>query len=520
MPHHPPDKKPRDSAQNAGSRSPWLFDAATYRDTPKLMRAVVAVALCALLPSGARGWPVALGMRAPTRLAVDRDGEVLAAIPVRLPRFSSTYDIAKLEPTDGHIRWRHRLNGTGPEQSTDIGGLLLTHDADPLVAGTIVDPDGESIVVTRLASGSGLERWRTELRGTQTDGVYNNGLAAVVDAEGNPIVAGNLQNGPGPTRGDPYTFGDFAVAKLDSSNGSEQWRFILAGPLIPSGSSAYTAAEAEVVAVDGAGDVIAAGEVHGPDSSSGTLTVVKVAGATGALLWRNDLDIAWRSQAIVLDSAGDAFLAVSTVEQSGNDFGVVKIAGGTGQVLWVDRESGSQGRWQEAVRVLTDASGDVFASGMINDGAGSASDPDGYVFTVVRLDGMTGSRRWVYETSGTAGGGFASQLALAPSGLLIAGGSIAGKKTCADVRLVALDANTGAPVWSRGFDGTYVRKSGCAPDFEGGGPGAPLDDDNLGAMVTDARGRIFAGMALTNRTSTGVRDFGSIRRLRAPTGRR
>jgi hypothetical protein len=130
-------------------------------------------------------------------------------------------------------------------------------------------------------------------------------------------------------------------------------------------------------------------------------------------------------------------LAVSTTEQHGNDFGVVKLAGSTGQVVWVDRESGSEGRWQEAVQVLLDASGDVFASGMIDDGAGSATGPDGYLFTVVRLDGVTGARLWSFHTEGTAGGGFARQLQVGVPGLLIAGGSTVGAKTFADVRIVA-----------------------------------------------------------------------------------
>ena len=278
------------------------------------------------------------------------------------------------------------------------------------------------------------------------------------------------------------------------------------------GNSSFTSQEADADVVAVAGDVIAAGTVFGV-AARATISVVKLSGTSGQLLWRHDLDIAWRTSALAIDPAGDAVLAVSTSEQGGNDFGVVKVSGSNGDVLWVDRESGSEGRWQEAVRVLVDASGAVFASGMTDDGAGSAAGPTGYLFTVVRLDGATGARVWEFQTEGTAGGGFARHLQFGSPGLVIAGGSTEGTKTCEDARIVALDTETGTVVWSKTFDGTFVAKYGCVTDSESPGPGPPIDNDELGSMVIDTRGRILAGITLTNRTSAGVRSFGSLRRL-------
>ncbi len=471
------------------------------------MRTLVAVALCLFLASGARGWPVGVGKQAPTSLAVDGKGNILGAIPVRVPKFSISYDIAKFDRIDGHVRWRHRLNGNGSEQSTEVGQLVLTGDGDPIVAGTILDTDGESFLVARLAAGNGEEHWRSRLRGSQPNPSFNSGRAAAMDANGDVVVAGTVQNGP--AGGDHPTYGDFAVVKLDGGTGSERWRLTLPAPPVALGSNGFTSqeADAEVVTADDAGNIIAAGEFFGA-AGSATVNVVKLSGGTGQLLWRQELDFAWRTTAIAIDSAGDIFLGVSINEHPGNDFGVVKLSGSSGDVLWEDRESGGSG---VAARVLIDVSGDVFASGAVGDGTGR---DNGTFFTVVRLAGRTGSRLWAYHTEGTAGGGYARQLALGVPGLLVAGGSTEGTKTCADVFTVALDTSTGALVWSRKFDGTYRRrKFGCAPTDDGGGPGPPLDNDNLGAMVTDAHGRLFAGIALTNGTSAGVRDFGSIRRL-------
>src|SRR5262249_35495111 len=146
-------------------------------------------------------------------MAIDHGGNVLGAIPVRLPQSNGSVDIAKFDGIDGHIRWRHRLNGNGSEQSTEIDGLVLTGDGDPVVTGTIENTDGESFLVARLAADSGEERWRSRLRGSQPSPTYNSGSAVAIDATGDVVVAGTVQNGP--DTGDHITYGDFAVAKLD-----------------------------------------------------------------------------------------------------------------------------------------------------------------------------------------------------------------------------------------------------------------------------------------------------------------
>jgi hypothetical protein len=74
---------------------------------------VSAIGLALVMFAGTRvgAWSTTV-RSAPTALATDQKGDVLAAIPVRLPRFNVTYAIAKLDGTDGHYRWRHRIDGT------------------------------------------------------------------------------------------------------------------------------------------------------------------------------------------------------------------------------------------------------------------------------------------------------------------------------------------------------------------------------------------------------------------------
>ena len=440
------------------------------------------------------GWPIVLGDKAALRLVTDRHGNVLAAAE-DLTGSSRTVDIIRLEHGAGHVQWRRTL-GRQHGVDTEIGDLGVTTAGDALFTGVIDDANGTKFLVTRLDGRTGKRLWRTTLEGSERSGGGGNvGRALAADRKGDVVAAGALLNAP-------YTEGDFAVVKLDGASGAESWRFSFAGPpaIVPG-------AEAQAVVVDAAGDAIAAGILvtRGADAGS----VVKLAGGTGQLIWRRDIDTSITStSALVLDDGGDVYLAVDTLQPL-PVFGVVKLAGATGEVLWIARVGAPSGATAEAVRVLVDESGAVYASGSSADAAATQ------FFTVVRLDASTGAVVWNYETTGTAHGGSASQLGFLTAGLVVAGGVIANVVSCDDVLIVALDMARGAPVWSRTFDGSLVARSGCAGSSGCGGPaGPPADNDMLTALTTDQRGRVFASMALVDATPSGARTVGSIRRFK------
>ena len=116
--------------------------------------------------------------------------------------------------------------------------------------------------MVKLDGASGAERWRQGINGTANG---NDGARAVaVDAVGDVVAAGFIMNSGGTL--------DFAVVKLDGASGAERWRQGINGTA--NGSDAAVA-----VAVDAAGDVVAAGTTR----NSGTLdfTVVKLRGTDG-----------------------------------------------------------------------------------------------------------------------------------------------------------------------------------------------------------------------------------------------
>ena len=96
--------------------------------------------------------------------------------------------------------------------------------------------------------------------------------AVSVDAAGDVIAAGVVRN--------KVSRADFVVVKRARDDGRELWRAVVNG-------TANGDDQANAVAVDPVGDVVAAGVIL---SDNGGFAVVKLAGATGTERWRTTLN--------------------------------------------------------------------------------------------------------------------------------------------------------------------------------------------------------------------------------------
>jgi hypothetical protein len=456
------------------------------------MRFILVLLAGVLAAPSAWGWPVVLRDGAPRALTTDADGNVLAAVP----QLARTMAVAKYDRA-GRLRWRRPL----VEQTGDtLTTVLAAANGDAVAAGWGVPdsaPDaGIAMIVGRLDASRGALRWRTSVAGTNPgESTCEGASAAALDGAGDVVAAGTLS-----AAALPIGCG-LAAAKLDGATGGERWRFTL--PVRSSDA---------VVATLASGDVVVAGNVEEPEPLP-SIALVRLAGTSGAVVWWRELVFAERVNAIAVGADDDIVLAVSTIQLTGDEFGVVKLASRTGDVLWVARETGSQYRFQEARRVAIDASGDVVAAGMTNDGAGDPAGTDGSNLTVVRLDGVNGNQLWTYHLTGSTGGAFADLLQLAPTGLVAVGGWVRGHGGCQDPVLVELDDATGTPVSSRTFEGTLRRCRGAGSGDAPGARSTPVTYDTMVGLATGASGHLFAGMALTDRRSTGARTVGVIHRL-------
>ena len=298
-------------------------------------------------------------------VATDSAGDVIA---VGGATFGSDFTVIKLAGGTGAELWRQDANpGFAVALALDPGGNVIA-------GGT----DNGHFAVTRLAGATGIEAWRTVL------GDFGFATDVAIDGVGDVLAAGTVDSGSGVR--------DLFVVKLAGGLGGELWQRSFPG----TDPSFQTTAEA--VAVDAAGDVFVAGHLTNRNTEDDWL-VVKLDGATGADLWSREVSGTAgfsfdRATSLMLNSAGDAIVAGFVDSGSTNhDFTVLRLAGATGAELWrqsIDGSDSGDGSadTDEALAVAVTAADDVVAAGFTQNERSSIDDKRD--FAVVRLDGGDG----------------------------------------------------------------------------------------------------------------------------------
>jgi hypothetical protein len=208
------------------------------------------------------------------------------------------------------------------------------------------------------------------------------------DGEGNAVAA--LPGGDVVVAGSTSPFAVVGtVTRLAGGTGAEVWRKDLSGDI-----TAFNEMLA-VAANDSATAVFVGGRVRNA-ATMWDFTVAKLAAADGSTVWRREIDGGGPEtgvgfdQAVTLavDPAGDVVAGGGLVEGTVDSFTVVKLAGADGTMMWMhELDAPSYGL---ARRVTVDGAGDVLAVGTTMTGG----------FTVVKLSGATGDELWRYGTSG------------------------------------------------------------------------------------------------------------------------
>lgn len=318
---------------------------------------------------------------------------------------------------------------------------------DALAAGHLeVNGDGQSdFAVIKLDGVDGAELWRFTILSKAA--LSNAAYVSMVDAAGDILAGGELHRysdqAPLPAK--------FVALKLAAATGAELWRYEIpaAVPL--------TISVAQAMAVHSGGDVIVGGvtQNHPLDRYVRDFTVVRLAAASGTEIWRRDLRGGYDAGgnaaiAVALDGAGDV-LAAGFLENIwvGEDFAVIKLDGATGAEAWRFTMNGTSFDgdpddhvdldFDAAVDVVADAAGDVLAAGWL-DNAGSRQD-----LYVVKLSGIDGSVLWSRQVSGTTVGGrdAGASLVLTADGRALVTGTTDNAGTGADLTIVELDGASG-----------------------------------------------------------------------------
>ena len=245
-------------------------------------------------------------------------------------------------------------------------------------------------------------------------------LAALLAATPTTAEAWRFQDDVGRAQAiavDPS--GDVAIAgeqvlKLSGADGTELWRDA-------TGSSDVT--------IHPSGDVL----VTGPGFGARRLTA-----ATGATVWTYQIfgsaPASTDGAGAIATDAASAVVIAGALENTGSDhdFAVAKVDATTGAELWTFETTGAGMEIDRAHAVAVDASGDVFACGVIRQPVLDAR------FVVMKLDGATGAEMWRYESTDE---GWCQDIALDSGGFPIAGGREFGKE------VKRFDPATGAIAW-------------------------------------------------------------------------
>ncbi|HEV7730715.1 MAG TPA: hypothetical protein VGR62_01070 [Candidatus Binatia bacterium] len=222
--------------------------------------------------------------------------------------------------------------------------------------------------------------------------------------------------------------------RFDGATGADVWRSDISG----SGSGSTGSNVATAVAIDAAGDVFVAGSV---ENSTTDVVVLKLAGATGAELWRRtiagdrlvDSSIFATQSVLALTSTGDAVVAGRLPTGSGSVWfesttAVTRVDGATGVGVWQTMigDVGAPPSNDQPGDLELDASDDVYVTSKL-----MLTVPTPPTSLAVRaLSGVDGSERWRMDLPGQASASHAETFvagtasALDPSGNLVAGGCV------------------------------------------------------------------------------------------------
>lgn len=315
--------------------------------------------------------------------------------------------VVKLAAADGAEIWRtvvHSGYDNGTAVAVDAGGDVVAG------GGFWIGNTTRDVVVLKLAGATGVETWRWVLSAAPND--TNHVFDVAVDGAGDVIAVGTFQNALG-------------AVKLDGTTGAQIWRASL---------DAYS--EPTAVVLGGTGDVFVPAFLS-VGTAGDDFGVLRLSGTTGAELWRySTRGEGWAfavngARSLALDAAGDVVAAGEIVNHATyQDIAVVKLAGATGSEVWRTVISGSTDpySYEQAASVAVDGAGDVVAGVALGN---RRSEPP----AVLKLSGSTGAERWRQVSGGTevtlfAGGDIAaagSSHVMRVSGLDGGIGTVAGR---------------------------------------------------------------------------------------------
>jgi cysteine-rich repeat protein len=334
--------------------------------------------------------------------------------------------------------------------------------------------DDSSFAITRYGA-DGTLVWQTALDGGP--GAAQAGLRLALDGAGDVFATGTLATSS--------VIGAFAVVSLRASDGAEQWRRV-----IDPGVTGDPGGGGIVVGVHPSGDVLAAGTTLAFDHTP-RITVVRLAAATGAVVWKHTVFGQAAVQAGVVTPDGDVVVGGSRgVLSSSSFFFLARIDGATGAEEW-HYDAGLTAQ-NMVFDVTLDGAGQVLATGMLRNLVTQWVD-----FFTVKVSGATGSEIWRHTVparqrllDGTliGGHGYGYRVVATPDGDAVASGSMTtGRDTqnADDMIIVRMRGADGSEMWRSSPGGAFndlAYVSDVGPEGDILVSGVDTQDPNVGPI--------------------------------------
>jgi hypothetical protein len=246
---------------------------------------------------------------------------------------------AKYAALNGALVWEKRYDGA---KGYDYAiGLAVDHSGNVFMSGYSFNGSQDVFYTAKYAAADGALLW-SKFNAVPFTAAHPSAL--MVDAEGNAVVTGTLDNGRSI---------DYYTIKLAADTGELIWEKRYSFPDPENRGDDYATA----VAVDGAGNVVVTG------TSIVDLFTIKYAAANGALLWEKRGPIG-RATDVAVDESGDVLVTGASQDGNGyDDFYTAKYAAVDGALLWEKRYNGPAGQDDVAQAVSVDRNGDVVVTG-------------------------------------------------------------------------------------------------------------------------------------------------------------
>jgi hypothetical protein len=375
---------------------------------------VMAAVSCGVLLAG-------LGAAAPAAVAAGRGQGAVTAAEAAVP---------------GSQLWVSRYDGLEGRGGSAFAEALSPDGATLFVSGDSFGSVSGDYGTVAYDAATGAQRWARRYNGPAGGADYATSVAVSPDGA-TVYVTGDSSGGASGI--------DYATVAYDAATGAQRWARRYNGPAGGDDSASTVA-----VRPDGATVYVTGFSKGAPGWDYATIAYNA---ATGARRWasRAAANREDRASSLAVSPGGATVFVTGTSRGASSlDYATIAYNAATGAPRWTRRYNGRANGEDSARSVAVGPGGaTVFVTGFSR-GATSGTD-----YATVAYNAATGARRWVSRYNGPKNGDdFAVSVAVGPGGRsMFVTGSSPGRGTGFDYATIAYNAATGAPRWTRRYNG-------------------------------------------------------------------